>query len=151
MNADRAKQDILAFITTLKLTEKEIHALEETAAKWKIRIELARCQGRDDLFAEAEKEAEKINTKLAELRGEVQSYKSQIETMRKQLPALAAGERSIDTDLLEQELLMALGKTEEEAAADRAFRELEKNNAADTALQAMKVKLNQTDDREGGF
>ena len=146
MNTNEAKQELLALITTLKLTEKEIQALKEKAVRWKTRIELARVQGREELLAEAEKEAEKINIKLAELQGEVQTYKNQIEDLRKQMPALTAGERKIDVDLLEQELLMALGKTGEEAETDRAFRKLEKDNAAETALQAMKIKLNQTDD-----
>jgi hypothetical protein len=36
---------------------------------------------------------------------------------------------------------MALGKTGEEAEAERAFRKLEKDACADSALEALKEKL----------
>ena len=113
MSAAGAKEYILGFITTLKLTEKEIRSLEDEAAKWKGRIELARSRGRDDLLVEAEKEAEKTNTRLTGLREEGRLLKERIDAMRRELPGLAARERSIDADLLEQELLMALGKKAE--------------------------------------
>jgi len=141
MKAAEAKEYIHAFITTLKLTEKEINTLEDEAAKWKGRMELARSKGMEDLAAEAEKEAERINVKLSGLREEELSLKERIDAMRRQLPGLAARERSIDPDLLEQELLMALGKTEEETKTERSFRELEKNNAAESALEALKMKM----------
>ena len=138
-------EEILALIATLKLTEKEILALEEDAAKWKDRAELARSRGREELLAEAEKEAERISAKLAELRGEGLSLKNQIDTMRRQLPGLAARVRSIDPDLLEQELLAALGLTGEEAETERAFRKLEKEDSANAALEALKAKLTTED------
>ena len=147
MSVAEAKEYILALITTCKLTEKEIRSLEEEEAKWQGRMELARTRGAEELFVEAEKEAEKANVKLSGLREELQSHKSQIETIRKQLPAIVARERSIDADLLEQELLMALGKTEEEAGTDRAFRKLERDNTAEAALEALKNKLKQTENR----
>jgi phage shock protein A len=141
MSAAAAKDYILSLITTLKLTEKEIHSLEEDAAKCKRRIELARSNGKNDLASEAEKEAEGIENKIAGLYEEEKSLKNQTEQIRRQLPALAARERSIDADLLEQELLIALGQTEEEAETERAFKKLEKDSAADSALQALKEKL----------
>jgi len=108
MNLAEAKEYIFGFITTLKLTEKEIQSLEDEAAKWKSRAELARSKGIDDLLKGAEKEAEDISSKLATLREEEFSLKQQIAAIRRQLPGLAARERSIDADLLEQELLMLL-------------------------------------------
>ena len=108
MNLAEAKEYIFGFITTLKLTEKEIQSLEDEAAKWKSRAELARSKGIDDLLKGAEKEAENISSKLATLREEEFSLKQQIAAIRRQLPGLAARERSIDADLLEQELLMLL-------------------------------------------
>jgi len=141
MSAAAAKEYILGLITTLKLTEKEIHSLEEDAAKWKGRVELARSMGKNDLAFEAEKEADRIEKKIAGLREEEKSLKNQIEEARRQLPGLAARERSIDPDLLEQELLIALGQTEEEAETERAFRKLERESEADSALEALKEKL----------
>ena len=141
MSAADAKEYILAFITTLKLTEREIRSLEDEAAKWKNRADLARSRGITDLLTEAEKEAEKINIKIAGLRIEEQKLKTDIETMRRQLPGLAARERSIDPDVLEQELLLALGQTGEETQTDRAFRKLEKDSAADAALETLKSRM----------
>jgi phage shock protein A len=99
MKAAEAKEYIFGFITTLKLTEKEIHSLEGEAVKWKNRVELARSWGKDDLLKGAEKEAESVSEKLAILREEEHSLKRQITAMRGQLPGLAARERSIDADL----------------------------------------------------
>jgi len=141
MSAAEAKEYIHALIATTKLTEKEICILEEEEAKWKSRMELARSRGANDLYMEAEKEAGRVRTKLASLREEAQSLRSQADSIRRQLPSLAALQRSIDADLLEQELLMALGQTEEEANAERAFRKLEKESAADAALNALKAKM----------
>ena len=141
MGATEAKEYILGFITTLKLTEKEIHSLEEVAARWNRRVTLARYQGKDTLYTEAIWEEEKVNTKLAALRKEENALRERIAAMRQQLPGLAARERSIDPDLLEQELLMALGSSEEEAGTEKAFRELEKQNAVTAALEALKAKM----------
>jgi phage shock protein A len=141
MSATEAKEYIFNFIATLKMTEKEISALEEEALKWKNRVDLARSKGMQDILAEAEREADRVNAKLAGLVEEALSPKNGIADMRRQLPTLAAKERSVDPDLLEQELLMALGQTAEEAATEKAFRKLEKENAADSALEALKSKM----------
>ena len=141
MNAREAREYIFGFITTLKLTEKEINSLESEAAKWKTRAELARSKGISDLLEEAEKESGRLEAKLVLLREEKAALEKQIENMRRQIPGLAARERSIDPDLLEQELLMALGSTEEEAAAERAFKKLEKENSANDELEKLKAKM----------
>ena len=104
MNVAEAKEQILALITTLKLTEKKIRSLQK----------------------------------------EADSYKSQIEFFRKQLPALAARERNIDLHLLEKELLLALGRTEEENKTEKAFKKMDNisSDSIDEALQALKDKMN---------
>ena len=141
MSAAAAKEYIFGFVATLKLTEKEIRTQEEEEAKWKGRVELARSRHMAGLLAEAEKEVERINTRLDDLRAEARVLTERIDSMRRQLPGLAARERSIDPDILEQELLMALGQTVEEVKTDKAFRELEKEHAADAALQALKARM----------
>ena len=141
MSPSAAKEFIFGFIATIKLTEKEILHVEEEAAKWKNRANLARSIGSEDLLNEAEKQAERANLKLSALREEASELKDKIDIMRRQLPGLAARERSVDADLLEQELLMALGQTEEEAKTEKAFKNLEKESAADAALKELKDKL----------
>jgi phage shock protein A len=144
MEAAAAKDYILQFVSTLKLTEKEIAVLVEELGKWRGRVDLARGKSAEDLAAEAEKEVQRITEKKTVLEDEAAVLKAQIENMRQQLPGLAARQRSIDPDLLEQELLIAMGRmpgTENEAAADRAFEALEKEQAADDALEALKTKM----------
>ena len=144
MSAAEAKEHILALATTLKLTEKKINSLEAEKAKWKGRIELAQSKGMSDLAEGAVKEAQRIEAEINQLSEEVKTYKDEIENFRRQLPALAARERSIDPDLLEQELAMILGRSSEEAETEKAFQELEKSAAADADLDALKAKLNKT-------
>jgi phage shock protein A len=144
MDPAAAREYTLQYVSVLKLTEKEIASLSEELAKWEGRVNLARSRGAGDLAAEAEKEALRIGEKKAFLENEAAALKAQIESMRRQLPGLAARRRSVDTDLLEQELLMAAGRMpgdEKEAAADRAFEELEKEKAAGDALEALKLKM----------
>jgi hypothetical protein len=61
--------------------------------------------------------------------------------MRRQLPGLAARERSVDPDLLEQEFKILLGEElgggNEEKQVERKFDNLN----ADTALEALKAKM----------
>ena len=97
MSSAEAKEYILALLTTLKLTEAEIRSLDGEAAKWEHRTDLARSQGKNDLLAGAEKEIERVNAKKTKLLEEAESHKIEIEKMRKQLPGIAARERSIDT------------------------------------------------------
>ena len=141
MSAAAAREYIFGFAATLKITEKEIRALEEEAAKWKNRVDLARSRASADLLAEAEKQVERIAARLEELQNEERGLKEQIETMRRQLPGLAARERSVDPDVLQQEILMALGSSDEEAATEAAFIKMEKEAASDAALSALKARM----------
>jgi phage shock protein A len=144
MKSADAKEYIINFITTLKLTEKQICALDEELPKWRTRVDLAKSNGRPDLVAGAEKELEALALKRQQLADETESLKSQIEEMRKQLPLLAARERSVDPYLLEQELLMAAGYQpgdEEKARNERQFAAMEKDAAAEDALAELKAKI----------
>ncbi|MDR0511827.1 MAG: chromosome partitioning protein [Treponema sp.] len=141
MNTAQAKEYIFGFVATLKMTEKEITAAVSEAAKWMERARLARERGAADLLTHAEQELQKAAARHAALQEEALLLRKQIDSMRRQLPGLAARERSVDPDILEQELLLALGQSQDEVKADKAFRELEKENAAATALEELKAKM----------
>ncbi|MCL2880601.1 MAG: PspA/IM30 family protein [Treponema sp.] len=144
MNPADAREYILAFVSTLKLTEKQISDIDADIAKWQSRIELANSKSQPDLAQEAEKERALLVEKQSALKAEADQLRRQIDEMRAQIPMLASQERSIDTDLLEQELLMAAGYMpgdDEKARNERLFRELEKNHAAETALAELKNKM----------
>ncbi|GHV71771.1 hypothetical protein AGMMS49928_25180 [Spirochaetia bacterium] len=144
MNAASAKDYIFQFISTLKLTEKNLAELSETRKKWEGRIELALSRNAAKLAEDGEKEAARIREKEKILENEIAELKAQIEKMKGQLPGLAARERGIDPDLLEQELLIAQGRLpgdEETAKTERELAALEKDTQADAALEALKAKM----------
>ena len=144
MTPRAAKEYVLDYISALKLTEKQAQDLEIELRKWRSRVELAVSGGRPDLAAEAEKEIERITSRQRQLAEETGALRSRIAEMRRQLPLLAARARSIDPDLLEQELLMAAGLLpgeEAKAQMDRAFGDMEKEAAADAALSELKAKM----------
>jgi hypothetical protein len=141
MSAADAKEYLFHHIAALKLAEKNHGGLLSEQEKWEKRAELARSRGAPDLAAEAEKEAGRVRTKIEDILTEITDLRGKIEKMRKDIPALAARERSVDPDLLEQELLIILGKNpgDETAggSADRDFKAVE----AEAALEALKAKM----------
>ncbi|MCL2008569.1 MAG: chromosome partitioning protein [Treponema sp.] len=147
MNASTAKEYIHGLITSLKLTEKDISRLEADEKKWRDRAELARNKGEASLSLEAEKEANQVSNRLDKLREEEHSIQAEIKTIRSQLPGIAARERSIDNDLLEQQLLLSLWNSEEEAMSSRAFQKLEKEKTAEEELNALKAKMKERENK----
>jgi phage shock protein A len=144
MGAAEAKEYIFHHITTLKLTEKRQDELAREREKWLSRVNLARSRGTEDLALAAQREADDIQAKLSGVEAEIADLKAQIRRMRDQVAGLAARERSVDPDLLEQELLMAAGYLpgdDEKAETERRFREMEKTSAADAALEELKGKM----------
>jgi phage shock protein A len=144
MNAAEVKEYIFHHVTTLKLTEKKIQELDGELARWRGRAELARSKGAAGLAAEAEKQAEAVRVKRSGLEEERAGLRAGIDRMRAQIPALAARERSVDPDLLEQELLIAAGYNpgdEGAARTDRQLGDLEKENDAEEALRALKARM----------
>jgi phage shock protein A len=144
LDSASAKEYILGIISTLKLTEKEIQNLSEQESLWEGRAKLAEEKGREELFQEALKEGMRIKNRRAELETEAADLKADIEKLKEQLRIVPAKERSIDPDLLEQELLILSGRMpgeEKEAERDRTFEKLEKEASADAALEELKAKM----------
>ena len=113
-------------------------------AKWERRVNLAREQGKDDLLRGAEEEMEKITKRRIDLENEAADLGVRINNLKQQLSVLPAKERSIDPDLLEQELLILSGRMpgdEKEAERDRAFEKLERDASVDSALEELKAKM----------
>jgi seryl-tRNA synthetase len=129
MSVSAAREFIFAHITTAKLNEKKSAELEAEHDKWQKRVGLARSSGDEPLASEAEKAAAEISAKIETLKSENAELKTNVERMIRQLPGLAARERSIDPDLLVQELLIAAGFNpgdEDKLVMERKFSELEK-------------------------
>ena len=149
MDLASAKEYLFGLISTLKLTEKGIQDIDIELSKWKSRVELAKSREQPDLALEAEKEVELLKNKWQRLITESDDLKFQIEETRRQLPQLedcerSASIRSIDPDLLEQELLITAGYLpgeEENVRKNRLFDKMEKDAAAEAALSELKAKL----------
>ena len=144
MSVSDAKEYIRQHIITLKLTEKARDALAEQNEIWVSRASLALSSEAVDLAVQAHQELDTIRTKQAALEVEIAGLKAKIEKMKRQLPGLAARERSIDPDLLQQELLIATGYLpgdDDKAAADQEFKAAEKSASAEAALEALKAKM----------
>ena len=145
MDAVAAKEYLAGFISTRTLTERRLTGLGEEGKRWEERVALARSRGAADLAAAAEQEVLKIREQEAALAEELAVLEGQIARMKGQLPGLAARERSVDPDLLAEELLIAAGRLPgegERVKVERALEDMEREAAAGAALEALKAKLN---------
>jgi phage shock protein A len=143
LDQDAAKEYILAHIIQIKLNEKETAAMEAEAATWQERAALAAGKGESGLAGEAETRAAALRDKAAAIRGETRTLQAVTERMLRRFPALNAGKRSVDPDLLLQELLIAAGRdpgSEAELALEQRLTRLSDDAAAEEALAALKKK-----------
>jgi phage shock protein A len=144
MNINDAREYIVHHLIAFKTNQKKIDELQAEIEKWKTRVELARSKNENDLADEAERKANQLHAEYETFTTENDDLKNMIDNMRRQLPHLAASERSIDPDLLEQELLIAAGYNpgdEEKVGLNKKFSDLEKDSSADAALEALKKKM----------
>jgi phage shock protein A len=109
-----AQEYVLAFVTTLKQTEKDLARAEEEVATWTKRVALAESRGESSLAAQAkvrlaEEQGRKAlrEAELAELGMKVSILKEKLARLR-MMPI-----RSIDPDLLLAQLEMVTGKKDE--------------------------------------
>jgi phage shock protein A len=144
MTTAEAKEYILQHLATLRLTEKRRGELDGEVEKWTARLALAQGKGLEDLAAGAQGELERSRAERDRIALEAEDLRGQIERMIRQLPALGARERSVDPDLLEQELLMATGALpgdEDRVKLERDLRALEKTQGVQSDLAALKAKI----------
>lgn len=137
------REYLLGLLTQAKLNRKELSALETDRATWRHRVELAAKAGDSALEMAARGELSAVEQKYDSLLAETEGFEEEAATLRS-LPVIAASERSIDPDILEQELLMAAGRepgSADELATEQKFAELEKDSAADAALARLKASM----------
>ena len=92
----------------------------------------------------ARTEHQAAQDKLAKILAETESLEAEARALHKKLPVIAASERSIDPDLLEEELLIVSGRepgSGDDLATERKFAELEKKSSADDALERLKASM----------
>ena len=138
LNPQQAREYVLSFLTTLKMTEKAVAAAEEEATTWTRRVTLARTAGDETLAAQAQARLSDAVAKKASLETELADMRAKAATLRQKLKTVQAkGVRLVDTDLLLAQLEMAVGKKDELASAM-------KKEEANAALDELKRKMEGT-------
>lgn len=143
MNLANAMEYIHAHLATLKLLEKKLSSLETEQEKWTNRLHLAQQKKISDLITAAETEIEKTKNEYERITEEITILKAEVEKMRSQIPNIASKERTIDPDLLQQELIIANGKLPENDTDEILKYELahlEEESAIEAALERLKHK-----------
>ncbi len=132
-----AAEYVLAFITTLKQTEKARAAADDEAALWTRRVELARSKGDDELASQAQARLDQSTAKRATLDAELADLKGKVVVLKEKLTRLRmTGGKSVDTDLLLAQLEVVVGKKDE---LSKTFKDEESN----AALDELKKKMGQ--------
>ena len=135
LGPQEAADYVLAFITTLKQTEKAVGAAEEEVSLWTRRVALARSRGEESLAAQAEARLTEATGKKAALDAELADLKAKVSVLKEKLARLrVTGGRLVDTDLLLAQLEMAAGKKDELSAAM-------KEEESKAALDELKKKM----------
>ena len=142
LDTQAAKEYMLGVMSTLRLTEKALEDLKEEEAKWEGRKKLAFEQGKAELLAAAEKESEKAKEKRLLLEEEAVELRASLKGLKEEYLVLPSRERSIDPDLLEQELLILSGRMPgEDLCMAKELEKLEKEAEAEAALKALKARM----------
>jgi phage shock protein A len=125
-----AAEYVLAFITTLKQTSRELERLGEEIAVWKRRVALAQERGETVLAAQADARRAELEEKQARLEAERQDLVRKVAVLRDKLQRIRmTGARLVDTDRLLAELQMLAGEKDTLSASlkeEEAKAELEK-------------------------
>jgi phage shock protein A len=133
LDPQQATEYVLAFITTLKQTEKALSAAEEDVNLWTRRVTLARSSADEGLAAQAQARLSNAVAKKAGLETELADLRAKVSVLKEKLKMVRMrGGRLVDTDLLLAQLEMVvgprdeLGKTMKSAEADAALDDLKK-------------------------
>jgi hypothetical protein len=134
-----ASEYVLAFITTLKQTEKALAAAEEESNLWTRRVMLARTKGDEALAAQAQGRQSDAVAKQAKLEAELADLKAKVSVLKEKLTRIRMmGVKLVDADLLLAQLEMVVGPR------DDLSRTMKKEEAS-AALDELKKKMQEDD------
>lgn len=135
LNPAQASEYVLAFITTVKQTEKALAAAQEETTTWTRRVSLARSKGDEGLAAQAQARLSDATAKQSHLETELAELRAKVAVLKDKLVRLRmTGGRLVDTDLLLAQLQMVVGQRDELGEAmkkeetNAALDELKRNN-----------------------
>jgi phage shock protein A len=141
LGPDEAFAYVLAFITTLKQTEKALAAAVQESDLWMRRVTLARSKGDEALAAQAQARQSEAVAKQAALESELAGLRAKVSVLKEKLARIRTmGVKMVDADLLLAQLEMVTGKRDE--LAHRM-----KQEEANAALDELKKKMQE--DRNG--
>ena len=130
-----AAEYVLAFITTLKQTEKALEAAQEDTNVWTRRVSLAQGKGAAGLAAQAMARLSDAVAKQSTLEAELADLRSKVSVLKEKLTRIRmAGVKLVDADLLLAQLQMAAGKRDDLAHTM-------KQEEAGAALDELKKKM----------
>ena len=130
-----AAEYVLAFITTLKQTEKAREAAQEDTNVWTRRVSLAQTKGDAGLAAQATARLSDATAKQSKLEAELADLRAKVSVLKEKLTRIRmAGVKLVDTDLLLAQLQMMAGKKDELAGTM-------KQEEAGAALDELKKKM----------
>jgi hypothetical protein len=130
-----AAEYVLAFITTLKQTEKALEAAQEDTNVWTRRVSLAQGKADAGLAAQATARLSDALAKQSKLEAELGDLKAKVSVLKEKLTRIRmAGVKLVDVDLLLAQLQMAAGKKDDLARTM-------KQEEAGAALDELKKKM----------
>ncbi|MGA2974024.1 MAG: hypothetical protein ABSF77_01810 [Spirochaetia bacterium] len=136
LDPKQAAEYVLAFITTLKQTEKAVAAAEEEEKLWTRRVELARSKGDEGLAAQAQARVSDATEKKARLQAEQEDLRAKVSSLKEKLVRIRmTGGKQVDADLLLAQLKMAVGPPDE---LGHAMKKEEASAALDDLKKRMK-------------
>ncbi len=144
LTENQAKDFLISHVAALKLSENALAEVEAELEKWRKRSRLALDAGQSELIAAAEREVITLSVKRDKLAQETEELRATVNELRRKLPGVAARQRSVDPDLLEQEILMAAGHLpgdEDVVKTNNDLATLERAANAESALAALKAKM----------
>ena len=131
----QATDYVLAFIATMKQTEKALAEAVEDENLWTRRVTLARSRGDEGLAAQSQARLSDATAKRSTLEAELADLRPKVAVLRDKLTRLRMfGGRLVDTDLLLSELQVLVGPKDELAGAM-------KKEEASAALDELKKKM----------
>ncbi len=133
-----AAEYTLAFITSMKQTERQLAKSVEEIATWTRRVALARDRGETSLAEQAAAKIAPLEARRATLEGELQELRVKAGVLKEKLLRLRTTlARSVDADLLLAQLQMLVGPRD--ALAD-AFKTEEAQGKLDELKKKMEGK-----------
>ncbi len=135
LDPQQATQYVLAFITTLKQTEKALAASVEEESLWTRRVGLARSKGDEGLASQAQARLTDATAKRSQRETELSDLRAKVAVLKEKLTRLRmTGVRLVDADLLLAQLQMLAGPKDELSSAM-------KKEEASAALDELKKKM----------